>query len=360
MSEVQVEDLIGRNTVSLNLNEIAHTHTHQSILITGAGGSIGSELCRQILKYNPKELVLVDNSEFNIYKINEELSSLKTAAKTFFYTANVCDKNLMESIIKKHRPSLVYHAAAYKHVPIMEQNPFSAIQTNVLGTHILAQLSTTYGVEKFILISTDKAVNPTNIMGTTKRIAEMVCENQNLKNSTNFSMVRFGNVLDSSGSVIPKFKKQIAQGGPVTVTHPEVTRFFMTISEASQLVIQAGSLANGGEIFVLDMGTPMKIVDLARELITLAGYEVDTEIKIEYIGLKLGEKLFEELLADNESTLSTKHPKVRVAKTRPLPKTFEKLFESVTQIHSEIPNEQIKLLLKKLVTEYSPQQEVRP
>ena len=358
MREVQVDDLVGRNIVNLNLDEIAHSHKGKTILITGAGGSIGSELCRQILKYNPKKMILIDNSELNIYKIIEEFSSYNNT-DLIFQTISVYDKEMMEVTFKEHNPSIIYHAAAYKHVPIVEQNPLAAIKTNILGTNTVAELSIKYRVENFILISTDKAVNPTNIMGTTKRIAEMICEKHSHESSTPFSMVRFGNVLGSSGSVIPKFKKQIAHGGPITVTHPEVTRFFMTIPEAVQLVIQAGCLARGGEIFALDMGTPIKIVDLARELISLAGYEADTEINIEYTGLKPGEKLFEEVLADSESTLPTKHPMVKVAKTRPLTEDFDTLFKQLINIDPETDKNQIKSILKKIVQDYSPQFESR-
>ena len=355
MREVQVEDLVGRNTVDLHINNMAHTHRDKIILITGAGGSIGSELCRQVLKYHPRKLIMVDNSEFNIYKIIEEFTPYENSTKLEFFTDSVYDQELMDTIFDQHSPNIVYHAAAYKHVPIMEQNPLSAIKTNILGTYIISRLAVKHHVDKFILISTDKAVNPTNIMGTTKRIAEMICEKQNMEKKTTFSMVRFGNVLGSSGSVIPKFKKQIAQGGPVTVTHPEVTRFFMTIPEASQLVIQAGCLAKGGEIFVLDMGTPIKIADLAKELINLAGYEVDTEIEIKYTGLKPGEKLYEEVLSDSESTRPTTHTMVRVAQTRPLPEQFDKLFKEIINLPPKISKNETRRLLKELVTEYSPQ-----
>jgi FlaA1/EpsC-like NDP-sugar epimerase len=355
MREVQVEDLMGRNMANLDLDTIAHSHKNKVVLITGAGGSIGSELCRQILHYEPKVLVMVDNSEYNIYKMGEEFLSKDTPTMLIYKTESVYETEPMDIIFKKYQPHIVYHAAAYKHVPLMEVNPLAAIKTNILGTNTIAKLAINYNVEKFILVSTDKAVNPTNVMGTTKRIAEMTCEYYQTKGQTIFSMVRFGNVLGSSGSVIPKFKKQILEGGPVTVTHPDITRFFMAIPEAAQLVIQAGCLATGGEIFVLNMGTPVKIVDLAKELITLSGYEVGTEIKIEFTGLRPGEKLFEELLSDDESTLPTAHQMVRVAKTRSLPENFLSQFEKILNLQASTSKNDAKSYLHSLVQEYTPQ-----
>lgn len=355
MREVSVEDLMGRNVANLDLDKIAHSHRDKVILVTGAGGSIGSELCRQILNYKPSKLIMIDNSEFNTYKIGEELISQNLNTDLFFFTTSITDTEAVDSIFEKFKPSIVYHAAAYKHVPIMEVNPTAAIKTNIVGTNTIASMSSKHNVKKFILVSTDKAVNPTNVMGTTKRIAEMVCEFHQGKSQTTFSMVRFGNVLGSSGSVIPKFKKQIAQGGPVTVTHPEITRFFMAIPEAAQLVIQAGCISNGGEIFVLNMGKPVKIIDLAKELITLSGYEVDTEIKIEYSGLRPGEKLYEELLADNESTLPTSHPMVRVAQSRGLPENFNELFNRIIGLSPATSKNEVKKELHNLVSEYKPQ-----
>ena len=355
MREVRVEDLMGRTVADLDLEKIAHSHTDKTILITGAGGSIGSELCRQVLNHKPSKLVMIDNSEFNTYKIGEELINQQLNTDLYFHTVSVTDVEEVDAIFNKHKPDIIYHAAAYKHVPIMEVNPISAIKTNIVGTDTIARYAKKYKAKKFILVSTDKAVNPTNVMGTTKRIAEMVCEYHQKNSETIFSMVRFGNVLGSSGSVIPKFKKQIAQGGPVTVTHPDITRFFMAIPEAAQLVIQAGCLANGGEIFVLNMGNPVKIVDLARELITLSGYEVDTEIKIEYTGLRAGEKLYEELLADDESTLPTTHPMVRVAQSRGLPTNYDDMFKLITELTPQTAKNDVKKHLHSLVREYKPQ-----
>jgi FlaA1/EpsC-like NDP-sugar epimerase len=355
MREVQVEDLMGRNIANLDLDKIAHGHTNKVIMITGAGGSIGSELCRQVLQYKPSKLIMVDNSELNIYKIGEEFLNKKFNSELIYKTVSVTDRETFDSVFEKYKPEIVYHAAAYKHVPIMEVNPISAIDTNILGTKVACELSVKHQVKKFILVSTDKAVNPTNVMGTTKRIAEMTCEYYQTKGSTIFSMVRFGNVLGSSGSVIPKFKEQILKGGPVTVTHPDITRFFMAIPEAAQLVIQAGCMANGGEIFLLNMGQPVKIVDLAKELITLSGFEVDTEIKIEFTGLRPGEKLFEELLADSESTLPTSHEMVRVGKTRELPENFEEIYFEILNIKPNTSKNEVKMALHRLVNEYTPQ-----
>ena len=354
MKEIQIEDLIGRSIIGLNCEKISNPHKNKTILVTGAGGSIGSELCRQIIGFSPLKLIMVENNEYNIYKISEDFMHKKHQAELIFIPSDVSNEKEMDFIFKKYRPDMIYHAAAYKHVSIMEENPYSAIKTNVIGTSIVSELAVKYSVSKFVLISTDKAVNPTNVMGATKRVAEMICEKQNLKKETVFGTVRFGNVLNSSGSVIPKFKKQIENGGPVTITHPEVTRFFMTIPEASELVIQAGCLAKGGEVFVLEMGKSIKIVDLAKELIIQAGYKVDTEIEIEYIGLKEGEKLYEEVLSNQEKTIPTSHSMVRVAKIHPLPSNFDLLFSKIIRTNIDSSKNEIKLILKEIVREYSP------
>ena len=284
------------------------------VLVTGAGGSIGSELCRQIARFKPSRLVLVDASEFALYSIGEELSVSHPSLDCRSWAADVRDKERVAEIFANEQPVIVFHAAAYKHVPLMESvNAWQAVRTNALGTLTVAKAAQEAQVRKFVLISTDKAVNPTNVMGATKRLAERLCLAVNNRGVTRFVIVRFGNVLGSNGSVIPKFREQIAHGGPVTVTHPEIVRYFMTIPEAAQLVLQAGLMGQGGEIFVLEMGDPVKIFDLARDMIRLSGFSED-EVKIEFTGLRPGEKLYEELLADDEATLQTPHPKLRIAR----------------------------------------------
>ncbi|WP_010681344.1 polysaccharide biosynthesis protein [Acetivibrio cellulolyticus] len=312
--DVNIEDLLGREPVNLDVNEVSSYIKNQVVLVTGGGGSIGSELCRQIAGFYPKKLVIIDNYENNAYEIQNELLHNNSSLELHTVIANIREKQRIDNIFKMYKPDVVFHAAAHKHVPLMEENPTEAIKNNVFGTLNVAECADKYGVKRFVLISTDKAVNPTNIMGATKRIAEMVIQAINRNSKTEFVAVRFGNVLGSNGSVIPLFKKQIEQGGPVTVTHPEVTRFFMTIPEAVQLVIQAGAMAKGGEIFVLDMGEPVKISDLAKNLIKLSGFEPDIDINIEYTGLRPGEKLYEELLLKEEGLESTKNNKIYVAK----------------------------------------------
>ena len=312
--DVNIEDLLGREPINLDVNEVSSYIKNQVVLVTGGGGSIGSELCRQIAGFSPKKLIILDNYENNAYDIQNELLHNNPELELYTIIANIREKQRIDSIFSMYKPDVVFHAAAHKHVPLMETNPSEAIKNNVFGTLNLAECSDKYNVKRFVLISTDKAVNPTNIMGATKRIAEMVIQAINRNSKTEFVAVRFGNVLGSNGSVIPLFKKQIEQGGPVTVTHPEVTRFFMTIPEAVQLVIQAGAMAKGGEIFVLDMGEPVKICDLAKNLIKLSGFEPDVDIDIEYTGLRPGEKLYEELLLKEEGLESTKNNKIYVAK----------------------------------------------
>ncbi len=312
--DVNIEDLLGRDPINLDVNEVSSYIKGQVVLVTGGGGSIGSELCRQISGFSPKKLIILDNYENNAYEIQNELLYNNPQFELHTIIANIREKQRLESIFEMYKPDVVFHAAAHKHVPLMEANPTEAIKNNVFGTLNVAECADKFGVKRFVLISTDKAVNPTNIMGATKRIAEMVIQAINRISKTEFVAVRFGNVLGSNGSVIPLFKKQIEQGGPVTVTHPEVTRFFMTIPEAVQLVIQAGAMAKGGEIFVLDMGEPVKICDLAKNLIKLSGFEPDVDINIEYTGLRPGEKLYEELLLKEEGLESTKNNKIYVAK----------------------------------------------
>ncbi len=314
LRDVQVEDLLGREPVQLDDEGIGEKITGKTILVTGAGGSIGSELCRQVMKFSPSEIVLLGHGENSIYIIEMELRSLyKDSIKITTEIADVQDRNKMFEVMEKHHPYIVYHAAAHKHVPLMERNPEEAVKNNIIGTKNVAEASATFGINTFVMVSTDKAVNPTSVMGATKRIAEMIVQHMDTVSDTHFVAVRFGNVLGSRGSVIPLFKKQIQKGGPVTVTHPDMVRYFMTIPEASRLVIQAGALAQGGEVFVLDMGESVKIVDLARNLIQLSGYTVE-EIGIQFTGMRPGEKLFEELLNENEVHPEHIFPKIHVGK----------------------------------------------
>jgi FlaA1/EpsC-like NDP-sugar epimerase len=313
--DVQVEDLLGREPVELDIKSISEKLTGKTILVTGAGGSIGSEICRQVSKFKPKKLLLLGHGENSIYTIDMELRNKhKDEFEIIPVIADIQDRDRIFEVMGVHTPGVVYHAAAHKHVPLMEFNPKEAVKNNVIGTKNVAEASDIFGVGTFVLVSSDKAVNPTNVMGSTKRIAEMVIQNLDKDSQTNFVAVRFGNVLGSRGSVIPLFKRQIQAGGPVTVTHPDMTRYFMTIPEASRLVMQAGALARGGEIFVLDMGEPVKIVDLAKNLIKLSGYTID-EIGIKYAGIRPGEKMFEELLGENEIHGEAVFPKIFIGKT---------------------------------------------
>ena len=358
--KVDVEDLLGRDAVTLDNSGLLHLISSHAVMVSGAGGSIGSELCRQILKFNPSVLVCFDISEFALYQLEQELSVLKLTTKLLFMTGDVKNSQRVKNLLEQFQPNVVFHAAAYKHVPLMENgNVWEALSNNVIGTHNLAKACKEAKVEKFVLISTDKAVNPTNVMGASKRLAEMVCQGlqENLLREamgTRFVIVRFGNVLGSSGSVIPKFREQIAKGGPVTITHPEITRYFMSIPEAAQLVLQAGLMGRGGEILVLDMGEPVKIAALAADMIRLSGLQTD-EIKIEYVGLRPGEKLYEELLADDEHTMPTPHEKLRIAQAREVEAAWvSKLLKWLNGV--ENANEAIiKNELKLWVEEYSPQ-----
>ena len=322
LRRIELDDLLGRDPVQLDDSGLHTLLTGQVVMVTGAGGSIGAELCRQIARFAPGKLVLFEQSELALYAMEQELAQRFTNLAIAPVIGDVKDTVWVNQVMADYRPAVVFHAAAYKHVPMMEnRNAWEAVRNNVLGTQVVAMAAQAHGVGKFVLISTDKAVNPTNVMGATKRLAEMACQAMQQRQpdqqpgGTRFVSVRFGNVLGSSGSVIPKFQKQIESGGPVTVTHPEITRYFMSISEAAQLVLQAGLMGEGGEIFVLDMGEPVKIVELARLMIRLSGADED-HIHITYTGLRPGEKLFEELLNDDESTLPTPHPKLRVAKAR--------------------------------------------
>jgi FlaA1/EpsC-like NDP-sugar epimerase len=312
--DVQVEDLLGREPIELDIDSISGYITDKVVLVTGAGGSIGSEICRQICKFKPSKIVLVGHGENSIYQIDMELrNEYGNDIKIVPVIGDIQDQARMFEVMEEHRPHVVYHAAAHKHVPLMEYNPKEAVKNNIFGTKNVAEAADTFGVQTFVLISTDKAVNPTNVMGATKRFAEMIIQQLDRQSNTKFVAVRFGNVLGSRGSVIPLFKKQIQAGGPVTVTHPDMTRYFMTIPEAARLVIQAGALAKGGEIFVLDMGEPVKIVDLAKNLIKLSGYTVE-EIGIKFTGIRPGEKMFEELLNANEVHPEQVFPKIHIGK----------------------------------------------
>ncbi|KAF0821738.1 nucleoside-diphosphate sugar epimerase/dehydratase [Cytobacillus firmus] len=312
--DVEVEDLLGREPVKLDIDSISEKLTGKTVLVTGAGGSIGSEICRQVCKFQPEKLLLLGHGENSIYLIDMELRNKhKDELEIVPVIADIQDRDRIFEVMEVHRPDVVYHAAAHKHVPLMEYNPKEAVKNNVLGTKNVAEAADTFRVGTFVLVSSDKAVNPTNVMGSTKRIAEMVIQELDKQSTTKFVAVRFGNVLGSRGSVIPLFKKQIQAGGPVTVTHPDMTRYFMTIPEASRLVMQAGALARGGEIFVLDMGEPVKIVDLAKNLITLSGYS-EEEIGIKFSGIRPGEKMYEELLGENEVHKEAVFPKIFIGK----------------------------------------------
>ncbi|MFJ8234256.1 polysaccharide biosynthesis protein [Ureibacillus sp. NPDC094379] len=318
MQEVKIEDLLGREEVKLDMVAISKKLTGKTILVTGAGGSIGSEICRQVMKFKPKMLLLLGHGENSIYTINMELTEKYNGDTQIVpIIADVQDRGRIFDVVAQFRPDVIYHAAAHKHVPLMEFNPKEAVKNNIFGTKNVADASHEFGVANFVLISTDKAVNPPNVMGSTKRIAEMVVQNLATRSKTTFAAVRFGNVLGSRGSVVPRFRAQIAAGGPITVTHPDITRYFMTIPEASRLVLQAGTLARGGEVFVLDMGESVKIVDLARNLIRLSGFKED-EIKIEFSGLRPGEKMYEELLNPEEIQEEHIYPKIHVGKANPM------------------------------------------
>jgi FlaA1/EpsC-like NDP-sugar epimerase len=308
--DVSIDDLLGREAVRLDTELLERFIRGKRVLVTGAGGSIGSELCRQVARFSPESLILVERSEYHLFLVHDELSATVPELATVPCIADICDPQRLEAVFDEHRPHVVFHAAAHKHVPMMEWNPGEALKNNVFGTKAVADAADRHRVEAFVLISTDKAVNPSSIMGASKRVAEMIVQALSQRSKTKYVAVRFGNVLGSTGSVIPTFKAQIAKGGPVTVTHPEMKRYFMTIPEASQLVMQAAAMGNGGEIFVLDMGEPVRIVDLARDLIRLSGFEVDEDIKIEFAGIRPGEKLFEELGFDAEKMRRTRHPKI--------------------------------------------------
>jgi len=375
IKEVDIEDLLGREPVSLDTKSIADFIQNKTVLITGAAGSIGSELARQVAKFKPALLLILDQDETGIFNIANELEDKPPHLfiggggkfpRLVPLIADICDEEKINRIFEKYRPNVIFHAAAYKHVPLMEEHPDEAVKNNVFGTKIVAEATTKYGVENFVFISTDKSVNPTSVMGATKRVGEMICQSLNQKTSqgsklptgqdtTKFISVRFGNVIDSRGSVIPIFREQIKQRGPVEVTHPEMKRYFMTTSEACLLVMQAGAMGQGGEVFVLDMGEPVKILDLAKEMIRLSGFEPDKDIPIVFTGIRPGEKFFEEILSAEEGTIATQHEKIFIAKLFPINENklnqgLEKLKEAVRNLDKE----KIKAVFKELIPSYKP------
>ena len=361
LRDVGIEDLLGRDPIELDNQNIKNLIQNKVVLVTGAGGSIGSELTRQIMIHNPKQLLLLDNYENSLYDIELELKTNHPNNDIRAIVANIREKERLDAIFEKYSPEIVFHAAAHKHVPLMENNPTEAIKNNVFGTYNLVNCSDKYSVKRFILISTDKAVNPTNIMGATKRLCEMIIQAKDKESETEYVAVRFGNVLGSNGSVVPLFKKQLAHGGPLTVTHKEITRFFMTIPEAVALVLQAITYAEGGEIFVLDMGEPVKIYDLAKSLIELSGYTLGEDMEIEITGMRPGEKLYEELLMDEENLEGTKHEKIFI--TEPMDLTMDDvegkldMFREIIN-HEDTSKEQIKETMKKCVPTYKEPKEV--
>lgn len=353
--EVQIEDLLGRDEIHLNQDELSSFLKDRIILITGAGGSIGSELCRQIVKFHPKRMIMMDIYENSLYDIQNELKRNYKEEDVIAIIESIREKDRMDYVFDHYRPEVVFHAAAHKHVPLMEVSPVSAVKNNIFGTQNLIEMADKYHVDKFVNISTDKAVNPTSVMGCTKRVIEIMLQVKDKESKTEYVAVRFGNVLGSNGSVIPVFKKQIKEGGPVTVTHKDIIRYFMTIPEACQLVLQAGAIASGGEIFILDMGDPVKIDDLARKLIRLSGFVPDEDIVIEYSGLRPGEKLYEELLLDRKNSTSTKYEKIFIE--RPVVHDKEKLavnLEKLREITEHGEKKEIIRQLQEIVPNYTP------
>lgn len=365
LRDVSYEDLLGRPEVHLEIDEIRSYLKGQTVLVTGCGGSIGSELCRQVIRFEPKELILLDNSEPNLFQIQMELHYERKFTAYQPVLGRIQDRRFMREIFRKFRPQVVFHAAAYKHVPMLERNPWEAVHNNIFGSKVVMETAIEYRAERFVLVSTDKAVRPTNVMGTSKRATELLLQSL-LGNGTKFMAVRFGNVVGSSGSVIPLFMQQIRRGGPVTVTHPEVTRFFMSIPEAVQLILQAGALGEGGEIFILDMGTPVKIADMARDLIRLSGKEPDEDIEIIFTGLREGEKLYEELITEGEGIVPTRHEKILVLRANGFAgysangKSFgaflEEKLEELLREAERYDVSGIKRVLREIVPEYTPQE----
>jgi len=352
LRRIELEDLLGREPVKLDADQVRLRLAGKTVMVTGAGGSIGAELCRQIARFEPRLMVLFDVSEFALYQLAEEFAERFPNIEVLARCGDVKSVGRLDEVLERHAVDLIFHAAAYKHVPMMEDgNAWEAIRNNTLGTLRMAEAAIRHGVGDVVLISTDKAVNPTNVMGASKRLAEMVCQALQPESGTRFEIVRFGNVLGSNGSVIPKFADQIARGGPVTVTHPEIIRYFMSIPEASQLVLQAAAMGRGGEIFVLDMGDPVKIVDLARDMIRLAGF-TEAEVPIEFTGLRAGEKLYEELLADNENTRPTHHHKVKVARAAAVSAEWLPVFRQWLEQDRRLADDEVRRDLKRWLPEY--------
>jgi FlaA1/EpsC-like NDP-sugar epimerase len=359
IKEINIEDLLERETIRLNNQNIQRELGGKRICITGAAGSIGGEIVRQVTLYNPAQIILIDQAESPLYEIERELKSLNSRIQIFPYLADITNSDRIHAIFNEHKPEIIFHAAAYKHVPMMESNPSEAVTCNILGTKALADLAVDFKVKKFVMISTDKAVNPTNVMGCSKRIAEIYVQSLNnalgtgTTQHTIFVTTRFGNVLGSNGSVIPVFKRQIEEGGPITVTHPEITRYFMTIPEACQLVLEAGAMGNGGEIFIFDMGRSIKILDLAKKMIRLSGFEPGRDIDVVFTGLREGEKLYEELLNNEENTIPTHHQKIMIAKVQQYPyhdiNKYIELFNDLVNDKNEL---KMVALMKELVPEY--------
>ena len=361
IKKIQIEKLLERDPIKINDSKIQKDLLDKTILVTGAAGSIGSEIARQLMHYDFKQMILIDNAESPMYYLELELSEQKTDAKRYVsYLGDICDANLMDELFKMYRPDIVYHAAAYKHVPLMEKNPIQAAKVNVKGTKTIADLSLQYGVSKFIMVSTDKAVNPTNVMGASKRVAEIYVQSLGKQQpQCKFITTRFGNVLGSNGSIIPLFKQQIDRGGPVTITHPEVTRYFMTIPEACDLVLHAGAMGNGGEIYIFDMGESVKILDLAKKMISLSGLVLGKDIQIVFTKLRPGEKLYEELLATKENTIETKNRKIKIAKVREY--DFEEINSQIDDLIALIDsNNNMNLVkqMKNIVPEFKSQNSV--
>jgi len=359
IKQVRIEDLLERDIIKLDINKIKEEYHKKRILVTGAAGSIGSELVRQILPFSPENLLLLDQAESGLFELETELPVSADKSCFEIVVADICNQDRMDHIFNSFNPEVVFHAAAYKHVPMMENNPVEALHTNIFGTKVVADLSVKYKVDKFIMISTDKAVNPTNVMGASKRIAEIYTQSLNKKSSTRFITTRFGNVLGSNGSAVTLFRKQISKGGPVTVTDPEVTRYFMTIPEASQLVLEAGTMGNGGEIYLFDMGHPVKIIELAKKMIRLAGLEPERDIEIKFTGLRPGEKKFEELLANEENSLPTHHPRIMIGKVRD--NNYDMIsinIEELVNLFPSMDNNAIVKKMKEIVPEFKSQNSV--
>lgn len=354
--DIEVEDLLGCSPIKLEKNTIEDFLRKKTIMITGAGGSIGSELVRQLIYYQPEKLILVERSEFALFQIERELTENFPEIDFVPVIGDICDERRMTNIFQKYKPQVIFHAAAHKHVPLMELNKSEALKNNILGTNIVGHLAGRFNAESFVLISTDKAVNPTSIMGATKRVAEIIVQNLNDRFDTRFITVRFGNVIGSNGSVIPKFIQQIKKGGPVTVTHPDMERFFITITEASQLILQAEAIGTGGEIFILDMGKPFKILDLARETIKLFGLKPDEDIQIIFTGIRPGERLFEKLYTDKNQLIKTIHPKIFVCKIPPY--SNQKIAKAVTEIENLCFSEDERLI-RNFLSDFIPEAQLK-